>query len=209
MSNQSEAVVGSNEQSPWKRIAGKEIGSRSENTQSNSAGPIESQTPSLIRRVLAYLQNTVSNLFIHVVHKVSRSINKPMVDIGREYSVSDLNSRINTLEEILIRQWSQLPDSEIMSPKDEVKLYVAACHVARQYDRITSSLLATRLGVSQNRAELLLEQLMGDEVITESYTVTYHDVRKAMVEATIERQLHDARTIIKNESDESPSAKKH
>ena len=191
---------------PWKRIAGQEVKKLEAKAQTSSH--INLKDGRILNRFLVSLAKVISRLYLRTVHHAARVANKPVVDIGREYSVSALNDRINTLEEILVRQWSQLKDDDFLSPNEEVKQYIAACHVARQYDRITAQLLSSRLGISQNKAEQLLDQLMEDEVITESYTVSYHDVRRTMIDPTIERKLSTLPQITPTDTVESQT-KKH
>ena len=191
---------------PWKRIAGQEVKKLEAKAQTSSH--INLKDGRILNRFLVSLAKVISRLYLRTVHHAARVANKPVVDIGREYSVSALNDRINTLEEILVRQWSQLKDDDFLSPNEEVKQYIAACHVARQYDRITAQLLSSRLGISQNKAEQLLDQLMEDEVITESYTVSYHDVRRTMIDTTIERKLSTLPQITPTDTVESQT-KKH
>ena len=191
---------------PWKRIAGQEVKKLEAKAQTSSH--INLKDGRILNRFLVSLAKVISRLYLRTVHHAARVANKPVVDIGREYSVSALNDRINTLEEILVRQRSQLKDDDFLSPNEEVKQYIAACHVARQYDRITAQLLSSRLGISQNKAEQLLDQLMEDEVITESYTVSYHDVRRTMIDTTIERKLSTLPQIASTDTVESQT-KKH
>ena len=191
---------------PWKRIAGQEVKKLEAKAQTSS--PINLKDGRILNRFLVSFAKVISRLYLRTIHHAARVANRPVVDIGREYSVSALNDRINTLEEILVRQWSQLKDDDFLSPNEEVKQYIAACHVARQYDRITAQLLSSRLGISQNKAEQLLDQLMEDEVITESYTVSYHDVRRTMIDTTIERKLSTLPQITPTDTVESQT-KKH
>ena len=206
MSDQQLAKTDSDQHRPWKRIAGQEVKSHTAKTQTSSN--INLKDNRIINRLATSLIKAISRLYLRTIHRAARIANRPIVDIGREYSVSALNDRINTLEEILVRQWSQLKDDDFLSPNEEVKQYIAACHVARQYDRITAQLLTSRLGISQNKAEQLLDQLMEDEVITESYAVTYHDVRRTMIDTTIERKLSSLPQITPTDPIES-RVKKH
>ena len=206
MSDQQLAKTDSDQHRPWKRIAGQEVKSHTAKTQTSSN--INLKDNRIINRLATSLIKAISRLYLRTIHRAARIANRPIVDIGREYSVSALNDPINTLEEILVRQWSQLKDDDFLSPNEEVKQYIAACHVARQYDRITAQLLTSRLGISQNKAEQLLDQLMEDEVITESYAVTYHDVRRTMIDTTIERKLSSLPQITPTDPIES-RVKKH
>lgn len=198
----------SDERYPWKRIAGQVVEKYTTETSLTAGKQIARGTSGHIRRTLKYLGKVTSLLILKAVHSLARIANRPVVDIGREYSVSALNERINILEEVLVRQWSQLKDGDFLTPNDEIKQYIAACHVARQYDRITTQLLSSRLGVSKNEAEQLMDQLLEDEVITESYTVTYHDVRRTMIDATIERKLTSLHPLTPTDSHDS-RVKKH
>ncbi len=194
---------------PWKRIAGQELQSRAAQPATSNISTATLPPRGWLRHIVSQLTLAISKLFIGVVHRIAKSVNKPVIDIGREYSVSALNERINTLEEILVRQWSQFKDEDFLTAHDEIKQYIAACHVARQYDRITAPLLSSRLGIRQAKAEQLIDRLMEDEVITESYTVTYHDVRRTMVDATIERQLQSMRNVAPSEAANQNLIKKH
>lgn len=206
MGDQQLVKTDSDQHRPWKRIAGQEVKKLAAKNQTSSH--LNLRDNHALNRLVSNLAKFISRLYLLTIHHAARIANRPVVDIGREYSVSALNDRINTLEEILVRQWSQLKDDDFLSPNEEVKQYIAACHVARQYDRITAQLLSNRLGISQNKAEQLLDQLMEDEVITESYTVAYHDVRRTMIDTTIERKLSSLPQITSTDTVES-QAKKH
>ena len=206
MADQQLTKTDSEHHRPWKRIAGQEVKKLEAKAQTISY--VNLKDSRILNRFLVSFAKVISRLYLRTIHHAARVANRPVVDIGREYSVSALNDRINTLEEILVRQWSQLKDDDFLSPNEEVKQYIAACHVARQYDRITAQLLSSRLGISQNKAEQLLDQLMEDEVITESYTVSYHDVRRTMIDTTIERKLSTLPQITPTDTVESQT-KKH
>lgn len=167
-----------NENRTWKRL-GYTVLKESLETRHEPNRPA-----SLFKRLI----QAVATVFLNLVDKAARLVNKPVVDIGREYSVSALQERIATLEDVLIRQWSNSA-VDPLSPSDELKQYVAACHVARQYERVSKELLAKRLDVSPATAAMLLDRMESEGVITESYTITYHDVRHTIIEAAIEHQV--------------------
>lgn len=196
----------------WKRIGRKRIDAHIQAKERQKGLKPESQSPILKSLFSAsqLLKNVAANLFLSLVHISSRITNKPIVDIGQKYSVSALNERINTLEEILVKQWTNLKDDDFLTPNEEIKQYIASCHVARQYDRITPEHLSQRLGVDHSKADALINQMIEDEILTESYTVTYHDVRRSNIDAAIEIRLKSLRKVTPDESAASSSAtKKH
>src|SRR5690606_11270316 len=197
------------EERPWKRIGKTVIEKHAKQEEEKLAE--QGRIPRALEQAFPKTLRAVSNIFLNIVHVASRVARRPVVDIGQTYSVSALNERIVQLEEILVRQWTNYREDDYLTPNDQVQQYLAACHVARQYDRITLEQLSTRLGVSQRKAAMLLDQMMEDEIITESYTVTYHDVRRAAVDAAIEHQLGAIPRNIREEvaKPHSNSSKKH
>jgi hypothetical protein len=163
----------------------------------------------LIGRSVRTVKVLSANAFIYLVHISTQVANKPLVDIGRQYSVSELNARIEQLEEALIKQWTGLKDADMLSAQEEVRLYVAACHVVRQYDRVTLELLMQRLNIGAARAILLMGRLQEDQVITEGYDVTYHDVMRQAAEVIMERELNALDKQAASTDIPKPPAKSH
>lgn len=207
MSSESDQIT--NKSPHWKRLGQKRIQQHAEKSEQEKQSDFLT-VPEWMKRPFRGLRNIAANVFLSLVHISARLTNRPIVDIGQKYSVSTLNERIDMLEEVLIKQWTNYKDEDFLTPNEEIRQYISACHVARQYERITPELLVARLGVSQSKAELLIDHMVSDEIVTESYTVTYHDVRRRAVDEVIERSISSLKKTSPTETTSQPSSdKKH
>lgn len=137
----------------------------------------------------------LSRIAFRIIHWSARAAGQPLVDLDQKYSADQMNQRISQLEILLLNQWSNINENDFSTPNNEIKKYLAACHVARQYDRVSVDLLRKRLDISTSKAETLVGQLVIDGVITEPYAETYYDVRRSTIDEVIARYVADLQKI--------------